>query len=159
MEYKIRKALIEDLEKIQELNTKLCVKEFEEFDETINPNYPMTQKGKDYFKYRIENSEESFSYVATDNDKIIGYFIGGVSGAEDYRTPTKIGEGENAFVEKEYRGKGIGTQFMKLFEEWARENGIKRLRYVASSRNKEAIKLYKKLGCDEYDVVLEKVLE
>src|SRR3989339_1272966 len=110
MEYKIRKAVIEDLEKIQELNTKLCVKEFEEFDDTINPNYPMTQKGKDYFKYRIENSEESFSYVATDNDKIIGYFIGGGSGVGDYRTPTKNGEGGNAFFEKKNKGKRICTQ-------------------------------------------------
>lgn len=158
MEYEIRKAKIEDLKRIQELNKKLCVKEFEEFDDTVDPNYPMTQKGEEYFKKRIENNENGFSLVATDGEKIIGYFIGGINKMDDYRILDKIGEGETTFVEEEYRGKGIGTQFMSMFEGWAKEKGIKRLRYIASSRNENAIKLYKKLGCEEYDVVLEKVL-
>ncbi|MFH1402270.1 MAG: GNAT family N-acetyltransferase [Patescibacteria group bacterium] len=159
MEFQIKKATIVDLEKIQELNKKLCVKEFSEFDNTINPDYPITEKGKKYFTERIEDEKNSFAYVAFGNNKIIGYFIGCINLVEDYRTLENVGEGETTFVEKEFRNQGIGTQFIKMFEKWAKEKGIKRLRYIASSKNKEAIKLYKKLGCEEYGVVLEKILE
>lgn len=53
---KIRKATIEDSEAIKVLNKKLCVKESNEFDETIDPNYPMTQKGDDFFRNRIKRA-------------------------------------------------------------------------------------------------------
>ncbi|MBU1091567.1 GNAT family N-acetyltransferase [Patescibacteria group bacterium] len=153
---KIRKITIEDLEVIKELNKKLCVKEFNEFDDTIDPNYSMAQRGDEFFRNRIEG--DGFAYVATDNEKIIGYFVGGINDVEDYRNPSKIGEGETTFIEENYRGDGIGTKFIRMFEEWCKEKGIKRLRIVASSRNEKAIKLYKREGFEEYDTVLEKVL-
>ena len=50
-----RKATIQDVEKIQLLNKELCVKENKEFDPTINPEYSLSESGKKYFKWRIED--------------------------------------------------------------------------------------------------------
>lgn len=159
LQFKIREATLRDLKIIQELNRKLCTKEFEEFDDTINPDYPMTKKGKDYFKERIEDKKNSFAYVVEDDSFVVGYFFGGINEIEDYRFDKKLAEGETTFIEKEYRGKGIGSQFIKMFEEWARKKRAKRLRFVASFRNRKAIKLYKRFALEIYDVVLEKNIE
>ena len=157
MEYKIREANIDDLLKIQELNQKLCQLEFENFDDTIYSNYPFSGRGEKYFTDRILDKENSFSLVATDlEENIIAYFIGGINEVEDYRAPATNGEGETMYVAEEFRGKGIGTNFMKMFEDWAKLKGVKRLRLVASSLNERALNVYKKEGYKIMDVVLEK---
>lgn len=158
MDYQIRKAELSDLEQIQILSNKLCEKEFNEFDNTIDPKYATTERGTEYFKYRLEHPENSFSLVAVVEGKIIGYLIGGINNAEEYRTQAKIGEGETMFIDEEYRGKGIGSAFLKSFEEWCKEKGITRLRLVASSRNIKAVGMYKKQGFGEYDITLEKII-
>ena len=125
----------------------------------MNTKYNFTQKVKDFYKKRLDGNENNFSYVAIINGKIVGCLIGGIKEAGDYRNISKIVEGETVFIEEEYRGQGIGTEFMKMLENWAKEKGAERLRYIVSSRNEKAIKLYKELGCEVYDVVLEKVLD
>lgn len=156
MNYQIRRAEIGDLEQIQNLLNKLCEKEFNEFDETINPSYGTTENGKKFTEERIEDPNNSFCMVAVDEGKVIGYFLGGINMVEDYRTVNKIGEGESMFVEEKYRGQGIGTKFLGFFEEWCKEKKLNRIRLVASSRNKKAIDLYEKLGFEGYDLQLEK---
>ncbi len=157
MEYKIKKASIDDLLKIQELNRQLCRLEFENFDNTIDPEYPFSVRGEKYFTDRISDQENGLSLVATNiEDKIIGYFIGGINEVEDYRTPAKIAEGETMYVVEEFRGKGIGTKFMEMFEDWAKLRDVKHLRLVASSLNEKALNVYKKEGYKVMDVVLEK---
>jgi len=155
MDYKIREATIEDLESIIFLNQKLCEKEYGEFDKTIDPNYSTTKTGREYFSERLK-TDNAIKLVAEDDGKIVGYFIGAIVEVEDYRTIDNLGEGENMFIEPEYRNNGIGTEFMKGFESWCLEKGVKRLRHVVSAENTQAIKLYKKLGFKEYDVTLEK---
>jgi RimJ/RimL family protein N-acetyltransferase len=158
MEYKIRKAEIEDLNQIQNLIDKLCEKEFNEFDNTINPKYGTSEKGESYVKERILDTNNSLSLVVVDNDNIVGYFLGGVTISEDYRLPNKIGEGETMFIEEEYRGIGIGTHFLKLFEVWCKEKKLNRIRLVASSKNIKAVDTYKKNGFEVYDITLEKII-
>jgi len=139
------------------LNQKLCQLEFENFDNTINPGYPFSARGEKYFTDRILDKENSFSLVATDlEENIIAYFIGGINEVEDYRAPAQIGEGETMYVAEEFRGQGIGTKFMTMFESWAKNKGISRLRLVASSLNEKALNVYKKEGYKIMDVVLEK---
>ncbi len=155
MKSTIREATVNDLESIILLNQKLCEKEHKDFDETINPNYPVTVAGRKYFSERLQN-DGAFKLVVEDEGKIVGYFIGAIVEPEDYRTTMKVGEGENMFIEQEYRSRGIGTEFMQRFESWCKEKGVKRLRHIVSAKNTQATRLYKKLGFKEYDIVLEK---
>ncbi len=45
-----------------------------------------------------------------------------------------------------YRGQGIGTEFFRLLDEWAKEKGIVRLELTVECANTEARKLYEKSG-------------
>ena len=158
MEYKIRRAKIEDLSKVSELVGLLINKEYEEFDETIDPHHVLSRKAQDYFKERTEDDKSGVFLVAEVSGEIVGYFIGGLGIVEDYRLLDKIGEGESMFILDQYRGLGIGTEFMRLFEDWCRKRDIKRVRIVSSAGNKDAIKLYHRIGYKDYDLKLEKEL-
>ena len=156
MEYQIRKAKIEDLEQIKTLLQKLAQKEHDEFDETINPDYAITEDADKFLRHRIEDQDNSLCLVVLDNEKIIGYFAGGISAVEDYRFPGQIGEGESILIEAEYRSQGLGTKFLTMFEAWCKEKGLKRMKGIVSAANKDAIKLYKRFGFEDYDLHLEK---
>ncbi len=153
----IEEAKIEDLDAITALNHKLCIKENREFDATIDPDYPTSQRGKEGFKEEIENLD-SLTLVAKAGDKVIGYLMGGHAEVEDYRTVKNIYEIGSMWVDDKYRGKGIGTKLMDRFEDWARERGATRLKVIASAQNEGAINLYRKRGFENYDLVLEKDL-
>ena len=156
-EITIRKATLSDLKLIQELNHELCAKENREFDQTIDPNYPFSKKGEDYFKLRLV-SDDSFVLVAENGTEIIGYLVGALIAPMDYRTVTKLAEAENMYIKDDFRSKGIGGKLVALFEDWCKERKVQRIRYVASAGNAEAIRFYKKRGCKEVDIGLEREL-
>ena len=154
-EINIRRATIGDLKIIQELNHKLCLKENHEYDSTINPDYPFSKSGEDYFRSRIE-STDALALIAEENGNIVGYLVGALIATEDYRIPIKIAEAENAYVDEVFRSRGIGGRLAQEFEEWCRNNGAQRIRYVASAANAKAIKFYKAHGAEEISLTLEK---
>ena len=69
----IRRATIEDLRSIQELNNSLFELEYKNFDNTLKQGWPFEKEGKEYFEYMI-NDEAVF--VAQDKEKIVGYLSG-----------------------------------------------------------------------------------
>lgn len=148
---KIRKAVIEDLKKIIELNRELFHYDLN-FDKTLDTKWP--DKNKEYFKERI-TGKNSIALVAEDGKKIIGYLLGAIRKAEGYRSIKKIAELENMFVVEEHRGKGIGKLLINKFMKWAKNKKMKRIRVVASAQNVRAIKLYKNNLFSEYDNVME----
>lgn len=154
----IEEANTKDIDAIIALNHKLCIKESKEFDNTIDPDYPISSQGKEEFKEGIENSD-SLTLVAKAGDEIIGYLMGGPAKIEDYRTVKNIYEAESMWVDDKYRGKSIGTKLMNRFEAWAKERGATRLKVIASAQNEGAINLYRKRGFKDYDLVLEKDLD
>ena len=156
-EIKIRKATIDDLRTIQELNHELCIKENKELDDTINTEYSLSESGKKYFKWRIEGAD-SIALIAEDNGKAIGYLVGAFIETFDYSTVKRLAEAENMYIQDSYRGKGIGGMLIKEFKEWCRAGGAERIRYVASAGNIEAIGFYKKHGAKEVSVTLEESL-
>ena len=119
----ISHATIADLEVVQKLNQALCAKENREYDETINADYPFTEKGEEYFRSRIE-SADALVLVAKEGPDSVGYLVGAIIEPEDYRTIRTIAELENMFIVENYRGKGIGGKLSKQFE-----TGAKREKY------------------------------
>jgi len=158
MDVEIRKATPHDLKKIQAFSKMLFEKESNEFDTTLNGDWSYGKEGEEYFLKRMNESKKGFVQVAEVEGEVVGYFCGGIVEPEYFRNVLIFAEGESALVLPEYRGKGIGTKFIHNFFEWCRERGVKRIRFVAAHLNEKAMKLYRKLGFEDYVVILEKEL-
>ncbi len=153
----IRQATLSDLLLIQNFNRELCAKENREYDATINPEYPFTKEGEEYFKSRIE-SEDALVIIAELEGKAVGYLVGSIVPSEDYRNISQMAEAENMFVDEAFRGKKIGGTLIENFEDWCQKKGVQKIRYVVSAENNKALAFYKAHGCKEINITLEKNL-
>lgn len=147
----IKKATIENVKDILNLNQQLFNYD-KNFDKTLDPTWP--SNNKKYFKNSIIN-KNSLALVVVDNAEIVGYLIGTINEAEDYRNIQKIAELDNMFILPKYRKKGIGTDLCGKFFKWAKEKGIKRASVIVSEQNSKAINYYKKCGFLDYNLILE----
>lgn len=102
----IRKATIDDLNKIQNLNNELFKLEKENYDSTLVLNWPLTEEGKNYFKNLIIND---YVVVALIDNEIVGYLAGTINDKGSYEE-IQYGEINNMLVNSNYRGYGIGKK-------------------------------------------------
>ncbi len=149
----IRKAKLEDLKTLQDLNAKLFEKEHKEYDETLDSKWPYSKEGKKYFTERIQ---KGCTLLAILNNKIVGYMAGGLSKPEVFRKISPFAELETMFVLKEARNLGIGSKFIEEFFSWCKKKKIKRVKITATAQNEKAINLYRKYGFKDYVLILEK---
>ena len=131
----IRKANIEDLQQIQNLNKLLFELEFENYDST----------------------ENGITLVAIIDGEIAGYLIGSLNTQNTYNK-YKQAELDNMCILEEYRKLGIGSRLFEEFKTICKENDIKELKVVASYKNTNAINFYKKNGFEEADITLKQSL-
>ena len=146
----IRKAILEDVSYIQNLNNELFKLEKENYDTTLVLNWALTEEGKDYFEDLIKNQ---YVIVATLEDKIIGYLAGSINEKGSYEE-IQYGEINNMFIKEDYRLYGIGKKLINNFKNYCRNNNISNLKVVASSKNKNAIEFYIKNGFDDFNLTL-----
>ena len=72
---------------------------------------------------------------------------------------SKLGYVLNLGVDEVYRGQGIGTALIAFAEKHVREQGGEALDLNVFAFNKDAIRLYERLGYDVIDVSMRKVLK
>lgn len=100
---------------------------------------------KEKFKELLDKDE---IYVAKVEGKIIGYAT--ISIKERMNIPglydRKILDLEAICIDKEYRNKGIGTEFIRHLINLGKEWGCTDLYLNVNEENKNAIKCYEKLG-------------
>lgn len=148
-----RKANLKDLKDALRLNFELFQKEYREFDKSLNLNWTY-REGKKYFKNRIIK-KDSFVEVVENKGKIVGYLCGGITKGLSFRKKAKCAELENMFIDKKFRGKGLGTKLTKDFINWCKKNKVNYISVRASIQNKPAHDFYRGLGFKDYDLVLE----
>ena len=154
MGHKIRRATIDDLKNIQELNLMLFKEEYDKYDKTLDCGWTFGVKGEACFKERIVQ-DGGFVAIAEVDNKVVGYLAGSIVKPASYRKLSGLAELENMFVEEEFRNKGIGTELYNVFVDWCRSRKVNRLRVVASSQNSKGINFYNKKGLKNYDISLE----
>lgn len=103
----IKKATINNLKDIQELNHRLFEKEFTDFDNTLNLDWTFSETGEDYFIEHITDADNCV-FIAIINTKIVGYLAGSLNEENSYRIPFNCAELENMFILDTYRNQGIG---------------------------------------------------
>ena len=151
----IRRATLDDLDIICELNNKLFKLEKENYDSTLVENWPLSDEGKEYFKDLITNH---YVIVALLNDKIVGYLAGSIEEKGSYEL-IQYGEINNMLVTDECRGTGIGRKLIDDFKEYCKNQNINNIKVVASFKNKDAINFYYKNGFKEFDLTLTMSIE
>lgn len=92
----------------------------------------------------IQNSEqgENFLLAAEEDNRIVGYISAEKGGLNRIAHSAYIVVG----ILKDYRGKGIGTEFFKQLDIWADEKKITRLELTVICENEVAKHLYEKNG-------------
>lgn len=146
----IRRASLEDLSTIQELNNSLFKLEKENYDSTLVENWPLSEDGKSYFSDLINNH---YVIVAILDNSIVGYLASSIEEKGSY-VEIQYGEINNMLVSDEYRGYGIGKLLINNFKEYCKSNNISNIKVVASYKNQNAIEFYHKNGFEEFDVTL-----
>ena len=140
----IRKAEIRDLRDIQELNNQLFELEIASFDEYLIKDWPLSNKGKQYFETAIK---DSYVIVAEVDGNVVGYLLGEECNIPYYNF--KIAELCNMCVDKNYRKQGIGNKLYSEFENHYKKQGVEHFIVTASYKNENAKQFYKKMGFKE----------
>lgn len=151
---KIRKVVIGDLKRIQELSLMLFEKEHKEYDEMLNLDWTFGEAGEKVFTWHL-TEDKACAFVVEDKGNIVGYLAGGETKAENYRNTPKMAELDNMLVLSEYRGNGVGRMLYDAFIDWCKGRDVKMTRVEAFAQNKEAIAFYKKMGMKDYALTME----
>lgn len=146
----IRKATIEDLKYIQELNNDLFKLEKANYDSSLIENWPLSKDGEEYFTDLINNH---YVVIALLNNEIVGYLAGSINEKGSYEE-IQYGELNNMFINENFRGYGIGKKLIDSFKNYCKNNNIDNIKVTASFKNKDAINFYKKCGFSEFDLTL-----
>jgi len=136
---KIRKATQKDFE--QYLN--LRKEDIAEYSRIIHEKIkvaPDAQIKKEFDG--ISKSKDHLILVAEKEGELLGY----ISGSIIKNIWQHSGYIDDVFVLKKSKRKGIGTHLIKAFIKFLRTKNIKKCRLGVNTKNKKAIKLYKKLG-------------
>lgn len=148
MSVTIRKATIEDLKYIQELNYKLFELEYNNFDPDLNMDWTFSKTGENYFRKSIENNTV---WVAIDNNKVIGYLAGSIQNKPSYVTKS-LAELDNFYIEEEYRRQGTGKRLVEEFKKECIHKGIEEIKVTTNDKNMNAKAFYQNNGFDDFEV-------
>lgn len=118
--------------------------------------------GESYVQRMLRKVAENngMIYVAELDSEPVGVIVGTIleQSKEDLleHVPSKFGEVLELAVEARHRGKGIGTLLMNKLEEYFRENNCNILGVGVLAPNKNAHRLYRKLGYEDRSFYLTK---
>lgn len=145
----IRKATLEDLRQVQDLNYKLFDFEYKNFDSSLNMGWTFSEEGEKYFRKVIEKGTV---WLAVDDDKIIGYLAGIMKSYNSINA--KSAELDNFYIEEKYRRLGIGKRLVNEYKEYCKNKGVYTIYVTANAKNKNARSFYQASGFnDEYEVI------
>ena len=117
-------------------------KSLKEYSKITQQKIPINHKEiKKEFK-EFFNSPKRFLLFAKDGNTIVGFLIGTLI-TYIFR---KTGYIDDIFVKREFRKKGIASLLIKNFIQITEKKGARKFRLGVNPKNKNAIKLYKKLG-------------
>lgn len=152
----IRKATLDDIISIVELNFALFQEDAGQRDPFMNLNWPK-EEGQEHFA-KLVSGNDSVCLLATTREEVIGYLVGYLWDGGRLR-PMKMVELESMYVRPNYRSQGIGRQLVNDFLRWSKQKGAQRVSVTAYAANARAIEFYRGLGFEPKSLSLEMGIE
>ena len=152
----IRKAVLQDISSIAEIYNGICDAQAEGkmVVSWIKGVYPTEDTA-------LAALQRDDLFVMEEKDKIVGTAIINQKQMDsyynaDWKFPAEDKEVmvlHTLAISPEFGRKGYGSEFVKYYEEYAREKGCPYLRMDTNAINKTARALYKKLGYEEIGII------
>ncbi len=153
----IRRASASDIPSLRQLGYEL-----QENERLLCPDRAPAAEIVDQYNaitQRVVASGEWVIFVALDGDQFVGYTAGAMNDPEDDLINLAPGfHVDDIVVAKSHRGQGIGRQLLDAIGEYAKEQGAKSIELNVLSANVEAQAFYRKVGFQDYELVLKKKL-
>jgi len=125
----------------------------------------MPEFGESYVQRTLQKVAENngIIYVAELDSELVGVVVGTIpeQSKEDQleHVPSKFGEVLELVVKDGYRGTGVGTMLMNKLEEYFKENNCNISGVGVLFPNKNAHRLYSKLGYEDRSIYMTKDLQ
>ncbi len=126
------------------------------FDTTLHVTSPRSEAYAAGIRKAIRSSSCCILVAEWDGEPV-GH-LRGVIQEMNFRRDPRLGEVITVFVDARHRRKGIGKAMLQRFFEWCRDHGVKRARIVASTPNRDALRLYGNVGFTAFETILERDL-
>lgn len=152
LNFTISKAMLNEIQEINNMLTDLIQDERKNYDSNINENY----KVQEFYEKFVDNDNEII-LVARDNDIILGYVYGFIQDNGNLFN-NKIAQLDALFVKEQYRGNGIARSLMKEFINWAKKEEVTYIELSVCKDNTNAINLYENEGFSIDKICLRKEL-
>jgi ribosomal protein S18 acetylase RimI-like enzyme len=154
---RIRKATLQDLEVLHELQLELAKYEYK-LDKNLKNPLRVKEQYYKYYKRKFKNEDCRF-FVAEENRKVIGYIVGWIERLPGIYRHKKRGYVADVFVLEEHRGKGVGKKLLEALLKWFKSQKVRWIRLSVYSNNTNAVKVWKKLGFKDYVIEMEMSLK
>jgi diamine N-acetyltransferase len=155
MEYKVRRATIDDLASITALNAALFREEYDcGHDNELDLSYPQSDKGQEYYKRALTGSHYATFIAQSASGEIVGYIIGKAENLWGYRK-VKTGALENMYVVHNVRRSGVGKALVRELFSWLKTRGFNRCFVSAYVKNTVAADFYMSQGFAPWEVGFE----
>lgn len=148
---KIRKANKKDFNKLVELGLELL-----KYEMKLGLHYKIDKETIDYVKKdtkELLRKKDFAIFVAEKDNKIIGFISGMIKILLPIYKRRREGFMLDAFVEKQYRGKDVGSSLLKELEKWFK---FKKINFVTTEvyrYNKKALKRWRQLGFRDHYMI------
>lgn len=149
MNYTIRKATDEDVDKVIDLAVEMVLHSISPFRDVTGEKVQEFRREDLIVLRDISTYNNIAIFLAEDENKsFIGHVIV-VGGDVESSTGEKQGWIFDLSVKKEYWNKGIGQELMKYAEEFIKNLGLKYIGLGVTSSNSRAVRFYENLGYEE----------
>lgn len=150
---RIRKATKKDFGQLRDLKREFFFYEAER-DPNINIRWAYSSLPARLGK-NLTSPDVAF-FVAEINSELIGYAGAQIEKNLPIMKLKKRAHLFNLYVRKAYRNKGIGKKLTAEIVRWVKSKKIRQMMIMTYSWNKNAKKLYNRLGFDDYIVIMVK---
>lgn len=150
----IRKAAIKDFEKLKEIKI-LSKKEELKYSDTLKSLGKNKEIYFSYLKKDLMHKNRSI-FIALENKKVIGMVLAQCFEPLPISKFQKKGYISNLYVLKGSRKRGIGKKLVIPVLKWLKEKNVGHITLEIHVNNKPAIKLYRRLGFEDYTIKLAK---
>lgn len=146
----IRECSVEDVKLLQ----KICSETFKETFEEENTEENLNQFLEEAYNLEKLTKElkdiNSKTYLVFEDDEVVGYLKlnrGDAQTEDGYENSLEV---QRIYILKKCKGKGIGSELMKLSEEEAKKYGLSYIWLGVWEHNTAAIEFYKKNGFKKF---------